>query len=107
MKRTPIRRESEKRAGERREREQVAARARARDRGCVVERMVPDGLPGPWDEPCGGPLDAHEVIPRSAWPGGHLVLDNVRTVCRQHHRWVDNYPDDAERVGLHGRSWQR
>lgn len=55
---------------------------------------------------CGGPLDAHEVIPRSAWAAGWLVVDNVVTVCRRHHDWIGDHPAAAELLGLHGYSWQ-
>lgn len=56
---------------------------------------------------CGGPLDPHEVIPRSAWAAGYLVLHNVVMICRNHHDWVGDYPDAAHEVGLHGYSWER
>lgn len=56
---------------------------------------------------CGGPLDPHEVIPRSAWHDGQYVLDNVLMVCREHHDWIGDYPDAAHAVGLHGYSWER
>lgn len=56
---------------------------------------------------CRLPLDVHEIIPRSVWPDGELVEDNCVTVCRAHHEWIDSYLDDAEKIGLHGRSWDR
>ncbi|HEU5085691.1 MAG TPA: hypothetical protein VFU14_20285 [Acidimicrobiales bacterium] len=56
---------------------------------------------------CDGPLDPHEVIPRSAWPGGHLVASNVRLVCRRHHEWIGDHPDLAHALGFHGYSWDR
>lgn len=56
---------------------------------------------------CRLPLDVHEIIPRSVWPDGELVEDNCVTVCRAHHEWIDLYLDDAEKIGLHGRSWDR
>lgn len=57
--------------------------------------------------PCAGRLDPHEIIPRSAWPGGELVVDNVVLICRNHHRWVGDHPSMAHAVGLHGFSWER
>lgn len=56
---------------------------------------------------CSGRLDAHEVIPRSAWPGGHLVTLNVVMVCRTLHDWIGDHPDLAHDLGLHGFSWER
>lgn len=53
------------------------------------------------------PLDGHEVIPRSVWPDGDLSVDNVRMVCRAHHDWIGEHPDEAHAVGLHGYSWER
>ncbi len=56
---------------------------------------------------CSGPLDVHEVIPRSAWPAGWLSPSNCLTVCRYHHCYISDHPEDAAKVGLHGYSWQR
>jgi hypothetical protein len=56
---------------------------------------------------CAGVLDPHELIPRSVWRRGYLVVENVISVCRRHHDWIDDHPDDAELLGLHARSWQR
>jgi hypothetical protein len=55
---------------------------------------------------CIGPLDVHEVIPRSAWAGGWLEPDNCRLVCRVHHDWIGDHPAEAHRLGLHGFSWE-
>ena len=59
------------------------------------------------DVQCGGELDVHEIIPRSAWPDGWLVVDNCVCLCRRHHEWVDANPDDAHEVGLHGYAHER
>ena len=82
-------------------RAQVVDAAWGRDRGrCQAEHKVPEIR-------CGGQLDPHEIIPRSAWPGGDLVLDNVVMVCRRHHDWIDDHPAAAHECGLHGFSWER
>lgn len=91
---------SKKRRGERLARAEVVLYARRRDGGCVGRGLIPG-------HHCRGPLDGHEVIPRSAWPGGHLVLDNVRTVCRAAHDWIGGHERDAAAIGLHGYSWDR
>ena len=98
-----IRQESAKHKAERAEREAVKRRVRARDRTCQARER---GAPGR----CGGPLDVHEVIPRSAWRKGYLVDDNCMLVCRDHHDWIDNHPEQdgpAHTLGLHGFSWER
>jgi hypothetical protein len=56
---------------------------------------------------CGGPLDVHEIIPRSAWADGYLVVDNCIAVCRRHHDWIGDYPELAAEHNLHGYSWDR
>jgi hypothetical protein len=96
-----MRQMSARREAEQAERKRVVAAAKRRDGySCVGRHRVPEVR-------CGGPLDAHEIIPRSAWRGGYLVLDNVATVCRNHHDWIDDHPDDAHAVGLHGYSYER
>lgn len=100
-KRKPLPRMSEK------ARERAAARkvtveiVRRRDNHTCQARGLVDSVR------CGGPLDPHEIIPRSAWQLGYLEPGNVVTVCRRHHEWIDNHPDDAFALGLHGYSWQR
>lgn len=92
---------SSKREAQRDERAAVVEAAYFRDgRDCVARVSVPQIR-------CGGRLDPHEVIPRSAWPGGALVLENVVTICRRHHDWVGDHPELAHDVGLHGFSWER
>lgn len=93
------RRESAKHKAEAQQRRAVVSAAFARDgRRCVAKDIAPG-----W---CDGPLDPHEVIPRSAWRAGYLVLDNVVIVCRAHHDWIGENPDAAHAAGLHGYSWQ-
>lgn len=91
---------SAKRQAEQAQRRDVVRQARDRDRGCVAHRV---GVPGR----CWGPLDVHEVIPRSAWRAGYLVLGNVVTVCRGAHDWIGDHPDEAHALGLHGYSYER
>lgn len=108
LKRTPIKRSrkriphiSDRALAQLPERARVVDAAWERDRGqCQAERLVPDCR-------CGGKLDPHEIIPRSAWPGGELVVDNVVMVCRRHHEWIGDHPVEAHRLGLHGYSWER
>jgi hypothetical protein len=81
-------------------RRQVVTAVRARDLSrCTAAPRVPEVL-------CQGPLDVHERIPRSAWPGGDLVIDNCILVCRAHHDWIDDNPKLAHDLHLHGYSWE-
>lgn len=99
--RKPIRARSDARIAEAPIRQDIVRRALQRDGyRCVAESLVPEVA-------CGGQLDVHEVIPRSAWPGAHLVLDAVLTLCRSHHRWTGDNPTAAHALGLHGYSWER
>jgi hypothetical protein len=95
-----IRPESDKHRDERAEREAVKRRVRARDGGqCQARDLVPAIR-------CSGPRDVHEIIPRSAWRAGYLVVDNCIVTCRIHHEWIHHHPDEAHALGLHGYSWE-
>lgn len=96
----PPRRVSAKRFAERPSRQAVVEQVFARDRTCQAAGKVPGVA-------CRGPLDPHEIIPRSAWGQGYLVAENVIVVCRAHHDWIDDNPKLAHEVGLHGYSWER
>ena len=50
-------------------------------------------------------LEAHEIIPRSAWSDGWLCLGNIASLCPRHHQWVTEHPDAAHAIGLHAYSW--
>lgn len=95
-----LRDESEKHAHERAERDRVVREVRNRDRGCRAREVVSSPR-------CSGPLDVHEIIPRSAWRRGYLDVDNCIVVCRGHHDWIGDNPGAAHDVGLHGYSWER
>jgi hypothetical protein len=96
------------------ERAQVRQEVLERDGGCV---WLLHAWEGPFRDPkvslvgaptrCAGPLDVHEVIPRSAWAGGYLVPSNCVTLCRTHHTWVTDNPSAAHSIGLHGYSYER
>ncbi len=75
--------------------------------GQVINRRRATAITSGWPMTCAGILDVHEVIPRSAWPGGHLVVSNCRLVCRKHHDWIDAHEITAATLGLHGYSWER
>ena len=96
-----MRQVSEKRQARARERDLIVQRAFARDRWqCRAASLVAE-------VECGGRLDPHEVIPRSAWADGIYDFDNVITVCRRHHDWIKQHETEAHAVGLHGYSHER
>ena len=107
MKRSPLKRStkriaprSAKRIAEAPKRRAVKSLAMLRADGRCEARDV-------LDHDCEGPLDAHELIPRSEYPGGHLDQRNVIIICRVAHDWVHDHPKDAYRVGLLKHSWER
>lgn len=108
---TPLRNVGRLAAGKRANRQTIVDFVRIRDRVCqfpiraaaltgVAGMMVP--VIACWHE-----LDVHEIIPRSTWPDGELVADNCILVCRRHHIWIDQHPEAAHAMGLHGYSWER
>lgn len=111
MKRSPLPRISARKRAKARQRAEVVRQVRERDQHCqMFERWYHQGT-GSWygslDPMCAGPLDVHEIIPRSAWRDGDLDPDNCVLVCRRHHDWIGNHPLQAAELGLHGFSWQR
>lgn len=100
MKRSRVAPRSPKRIAETDERAAVRAAVHARDHVCQAIGVIPHHT-------CAGPLDVDEIIPRSAWPGGHLVGDNCQLLCRRAHDWKGDHPADAHALGLHGYSWER
>jgi hypothetical protein len=80
-------------------RDRVRQEVLARDRDCQAARLVP-GIR------CGGPLDTHEVKPRSTG-GDWLNPDHAIAICRLHHGWVGDHPTEAARLGLHRWSWEQ
>lgn len=104
---------STKRTSLRQQRDQCVAEVLRRDYGCKAPDRYncidkTDCPPhDPFPRECGGHLDVHEIIPKSAWKLGYLEPSNCLAICRIHHGWIDNNPDAAEFVRLHGRSWDR
>ena len=94
---------SPRRADQVAERRAVVEQVHARDgRRCQAPHAEMVGLDG-----CYGPLDCHEVIPRSAWSAGYLVPGNCLTLARSCHEWVGANVTAAHDLGLHGYSWER
>lgn len=100
LQRTPLSPMSKRRRGESQERRDVLDRIRRRDRNrCrATDLLRTAGLAG-W-EVCDGPLDGHEIVPRSRWRDGYLVDENVILVCRRHHDWIHAHPVTARTLGL-------
>lgn len=93
--------ESPKRRAERPTRDAVRAQVRARaGYQCQARELVPEI--SCWHPP-GLELDVDEIVLRSGRPGGHLDPDNCQALCRAHHDWKHDNPDDAVARGL--RRW--
>lgn len=114
MKRVPLKAMSDKRRRDLVLRKQVVREVHDRDRTCQFFHFLHDamfqsaGTVDGYPTECAGPLDVHEIIPRSAWPGGWLVPSNCVLLCRHgHHRWVTDNPSAAHAIALHGFSYER
>lgn len=101
----PLPYRSAKRISAKSQRDEVLAEVELRDGyRCYASNAPRDcGVLFPWRKE----LEGHEIIPRSAWSVGWLVASNVILVCQVHHEWINENPDDAEALGLHGKSWDR
>jgi hypothetical protein len=63
----------------------------ARDGGCLARSTVPEVA-------CFGRIDPHHLQPRGR--GGADTADNLASLCRAHHRWVHDHPQQATLLGL-------
>ena len=54
-----------------------------------------------------GEPDVHEVFTRGTCPGSHLDDTVTIALCRTHHRYVTDHPQDAHDAGLRLWSWER
>lgn len=96
--RTRIAPESKKRKSEKPRRATVRATVIARDRGCRAAGLLPGRCRSPFpDRP---ELEVHEVIPRSLWGPGYLVVSNCVALCQFHHDLVTEDDALARSVGL-------
>lgn len=95
--RKPLPSESPKRKAEREQRDEVRAYVLKRDGRCMAADIVPEVRC--W-HPSGEPLDVDEIKLRSGVSSGHLDPDNCQALCRRHHEWKHNEPDEAVARGL-------
>jgi len=100
MKRTRLKPVSAKRLAEREQRAEVRE-VTLRRAGYRCEAPSAFGLR------CGGVLDVHETFPRGANPGSHLDSTITVALCRIHHSYVTDHPQEAHDVGLRHWSWER
>lgn len=101
MRRTPLRRMSQKRQDSRPARERVVAAALKRaGYRCEATEVVPE-------VECRGGLDVDEIVLRSGYRDGHLDEENTQVLCRAHHNWKHDNDDEAEKRGLRVWSWDR
>lgn len=100
LNRSPLAIESPRTRDERPQRQAVSALVHERDNGrCQATELVPSIQ-------CGGRLDVHEVWTRARHPGSHLRVAEALLICRRHHEWTDNHPQQAHDVGLLAWSWE-
>jgi hypothetical protein len=100
VKRKRLRPVSEKRLAERDERAAV--------RETTLRRaMFRCQAPGVFGVRCGGPLDVHEIFPRGPNPGSQLDDGQTIALCRRHHDYVTDHPQEAHDAGLRCWSWER
>lgn len=107
MKRSRLRPVSRKKRDTFAARTKVIIRVHERDITCRFEHHCTMLGYSALDTVCSGPLDVHEIIPRSVYPGAELDVDNCVLLCRRHHEFVGDHPDIAHILGLHGFSWER
>lgn len=100
--RNALRRESYKRNKERPTREALIAAVHERDRTC--QAFAAHDLVG---VKCGGRLEVHEIIPRSQWAAGYLVIENTVLLCHNFHAWVTDHPQGAHALGFRRWSYER
>ena len=63
--------------------------------------------PGVFGIRCAGHLDVHEVFTRGTNPGSQYDDTVTMALCRAHHRYVDDHPQEAHDAGLRAWSWER
>lgn len=98
--RTPLRQVSAKRRAERPVRDEVREQT-LRRAGFRCE------APGAFGIRCSGGLpDVHEVHPRGVKPGSHLDPGVTMALCRAHHRYATDHPQEAHDAGLRLWSWE-
>lgn len=68
----------------------------ARDGNCMGRE-----LPGA----CFGRIDPHHIKMRSQ--GGLDTLDNLISLCRAHHSWVHEHPEESYELGFLKHGWEK
>lgn len=87
---------------QKRERAKQVVRERARGR---CEALTLAGSVEPTMRYCAGPWDFHEVLTRAR--GGSISdPENILHVCRRHHDWITDHPQEAHDLGLVAHSWE-
>lgn len=55
---------------------------------------------------CYGAVNGHEILKRSQ--GGSITDPrNILLLCSRHNSWVEDYPEDAHRLGLMIHEWEQ
>ena len=69
----------------------------ARDMGCRGAGIIPIA--------CFGRIDPHHIKRRSQ--GGLDTLDNLISLCRGHHSWVHEHPEESYELGFLKHGWEK
>ena len=88
MRRTPLRRVSEKRRDLQHIYERAVQTVMLRDRGCKVKEGWPEVR-------CSGRIDPHHIAPTGRYPELRCDTSNMISSCRAHHNAVHAYPELA------------
>lgn len=93
IRRTPLRRVSEKRRDMQAMYERAVQTVILRDRGCAVRERWPEVR-------CHGRIDPHHIAPQGRHPELRCDTTNMICACRAHHDALHAYPILARQRGL-------
>jgi hypothetical protein len=90
---------SKKRVEELKERPAIRSRVFVRDGGCLLAPGLPlNQAERDWGACFGTPFTFHHVVKAS--DGGKYTEDNGKTLCAFHNDTVEDWPKEAEKIGL-------
>jgi len=100
VKRSPIKKVSDKRRAIMVERSKLVARLLMERPWCECCDVTPVGVNPPRRS-----VDLHELVNRSQ--GGDILDESIiMCICRQCHSWITTHPALARELGLHMKSWE-
>ena len=96
MKRTPLKRTGIKRTKAKPVPKDIYQDVLSRDMGCRGAGVIRIA--------CQGRIDPHHIKRRSQ--GGEDTIDNLISLCRAHHDWVHQHPDESYQLGFLKHGWE-